>query len=1344
MNYKINRIGLLNFWYFDDEEFNFFDGKLLLRGSNGSGKSVTMQSFIPLILDGDKRPSRLDPFGTKEKKIEDYLLGPSDGEQKDDATGYLYMELYEEKKDKYLTIGIGLHARKGRNTDFWGFIIKDGKRIGKDFELYKNYAGKVLMTKKELKANLGVGNEFTESAKEYKAKVNDYLFGFKELDAYDEFINVLLQLRSSKLSKDYNPTKLMEILKSVLQPLTNDDVRPISEALEDTNKTREKVEKLANIIKDLTNLEKVYRNYNEILLYNKALKVRDGEEQLKDLNKNIKEKQNNISSSNKRLNEIELEINKLEKEKVEVETKLASIDDKDLKNNIKEKKALEEKVFALEEKLTKEKVKLNDKIKREKEFTERITNIKEKLNQNEEAKNTLKDTIITISEKTELNEVTLNIKSEEINISYIKERINKYKIKLNQIKKILEEKEKLEEELSKIELELETKKKEKVKEETNKNNYLKKMTELLDDFKDNLNNLFNNSKEIIFSEDVRTKIFNLIANYNIDNYIEAKNEFQKEVKYYETKFIEEKTKINNKLTYEKEKLEELTNILDNIKSQKELEFVSDEYVLETEEELKKKNIPFTELYKVLEFKNDLNIQEKNKIEEILISTNILNAKIVPNKYLDKVKNMKAIFLKSGTKKNKNILKYFDIIDNDIVSREEITKILESISIDEKENSYITPEKFEFDFLIGYPSDKYESKYIGIETRRKEKEKIIKEYEEKIHEEEIIINNYENILKDIIEKINNTKEYFYLFPTNKSLEEINDLIKKSITIIETIEKSELELVEKSNKTSNEIKLKIEEINKLKENITLSINLASFNSAISLLDELQSKISELENLINNEKYLNDKIIDDTTRLNETKTEINEINNELNTTNKEYEENKSKKKVIEELLNNPDFKKLMSELEELTNRNNQIPEENNRLREEKGKLNNKLESLNKELDLINNDVNEYNLILELNKQILEKEYNLGYVYKDIPLNTENIINDLKHRENSTIFKAYENYIEAFNSYRQELLDYRLSTKEIFTELDTYLEKYLNLGLSENIIRENLNLMTRQDLETIYQGKKLNIYELSECLKAELEESSNYISIQERHLFEEILIKTVGNKIRDKIDSSKEWVKKINDIMKSTQIDSNLSFELEWKSKIAFTEDELDTREIVRLFKMDTGVMNDSDIKKLRKHFESQINRELEYNEKNNDSYIDIIFKVLDYRNWFEFKLYYKRPGQDKKELTNKVFSVISGGERAKSMYVPLFAAVYAKLLSARENALRIIALDEAFAGVDNTNINEMFNILKELNLDYILTSQSLWGDYAGVKELSICELFKDEVHKAVAVRHYKWNGHTKEVLL
>ena len=186
------------------------------------------------------------------------------------------------------------------------------------------------------------------------------------------------------------------------------------------------------------------------------------------------------------------------------------------------------------------------------------------------------------------------------------------------------------------------------------------------------------------------------------------------------------------------------------------------------------------------------------------------------------------------------------------------------------------------------------------------------------------------------------------------------------------------------------------------------------------------------------------------------------------------------------------------------------------------------------------------------------------------------------------------------------------------------------------------------------------------------------------------------------------MNEIMKNTQIDSNLSFQLEWRNKQAYLEEELDTKEIVRLFQVDAGMLNEKDSDKLINHFRSKIKQELNQSENTHENYSDIIFKVLDYRNWFEFKLYYKRKASDKKELTNKVFSILSGGERAKSMYVPLFAAIYAKLLSARNNALRIIALDEAFAGVDEKNIRELFDILTQLDLDYILTSQALWGDY------------------------------------
>ena len=50
--WQASRIGLINFWYYDEQEFPFVKGRMLLRGSNGSGKSVTMQSVIPLLLDG--------------------------------------------------------------------------------------------------------------------------------------------------------------------------------------------------------------------------------------------------------------------------------------------------------------------------------------------------------------------------------------------------------------------------------------------------------------------------------------------------------------------------------------------------------------------------------------------------------------------------------------------------------------------------------------------------------------------------------------------------------------------------------------------------------------------------------------------------------------------------------------------------------------------------------------------------------------------------------------------------------------------------------------------------------------------------------------------------------------------------------------------------------------------------------------------------------------------------------------------------------------------------------------------------------------------------------------------
>lgn len=181
-------------------------------------------------------------------------------------------------------------------------------------------------------------------------------------------------------------------------------------------------------------------------------------------------------------------------------------------------------------------------------------------------------------------------------------------------------------------------------------------------------------------------------------------------------------------------------------------------------------------------------------------------------------------------------------------------------------------------------------------------------------------------------------------------------------------------------------------------------------------------------------------------------------------------------------------------------------------------------------------------------------------------------------------------------------------------------------------------------------------------------------------------------------------------------------------------------------SGRANEEDMRLLAVHFGDKVKEALRQYEDTGEvrNYHTIIKDVLDYRKWFEFKLYFTKKNEKKRELTNNAFFQFSGGEKAMSMYVPLFSAVYARYENARRDCPRIISLDEAFVGVDENNIRDMFRLLKELRLDYILNSQVLWGDYDTVEDLSICELVREENDDVVSIVRYHWNGIEKKLVV
>ena len=169
------------------------------------------------------------------------------------------------------------------------------------------------------------------------------------------------------------------------------------------------------------------------------------------------------------------------------------------------------------------------------------------------------------------------------------------------------------------------------------------------------------------------------------------------------------------------------------------------------------------------------------------------------------------------------------------------------------------------------------------------------------------------------------------------------------------------------------------------------------------------------------------------------------------------------------------------------------------------------------------------------------------------------------------------------------------------------------------------------------------------------------------------------------------------------------------------------------------------LSRHFRSKIEeaRRLTDDSSNLQSFHAIMREILDYRQWFEFQLECQKTRETKKELTNRVFFTFGGGEKAMAMYVPLFSAVVAKYAGARSDAPRLISLDEAFAGVDETNIRDMFRLMVEFDFNFMINSQILWGDYDTVPGLAIYQLIRPENVKYVTVIRYIWNGEVKRMI-
>lgn len=1344
--WQMNRLGFVNFWVYDVEEFSIDGGRLLLRGANSSGKSITTQSFIPYILDGDRLPSRLDPFGGKERKMDYYLIGGADSDKKEN-TGYIWLEFTKPQSGQYKTIGIGMRARKGGDFKAWGFCLKDGTRIGDGFELYSD-AGSQLIPHdpNTLKKLLGDDNIFIEKVvagkhAEYKEMVANEIFGITKnnIDDFDRLTNVLIQTRSSKLSSKENlkPEQLYIILNDSLQTLTEEDLRPMTDAMSKIENIQDTIEKANNAMREVRYIADEYDRYNRYLIWIKAKRYLDKASEVSEKQKDYDSKKSAIEESEKTIIETtklleaeEIRLSDLEREKESLD--MSGIEEQ-MKRRNDSKEKLEEITAS---KKQKEKI-LNGKKEQRKE------KYREKDKHSSIIDSIRYDIDKGLKEASEYSgsgypfydyfyQELKDGKALEAD-SYRKD-CQRFSGELKAVITKFDEQKNAREKYDESDKELFEAANARADKKAEADTAEEQLNEQKNIIIEAIYRAAKNNTEFSIDEAFRDKLTYIIS------YYEAQGSSYRETifthyEYLKNNLSELLNKAKAECNERKAALDDTTKQLEELLSAEEPAPPRNEFKEAARKALAQQGIEFKALYECIDFAPNVSEEQRIRLEAALTDTGLLDTIVIRQKDISAVREIikdydDSWFVSEGENSDDHSSCF--VISEGCEFKDEVRAILSTFH----RIARIEPDGYyEYGLTAGYAKGRQIS-YIGAENRRLYRERQIALLREQLEAAKDSYDEALNKKAEIVSRISRLEEEYAALPSA-------DNINASLELFNTA-KLELKNADSIYKRAEE---KLSAVKQLWLNASQKVDeicskYPQYDKKRQVFADALADLDDFEIIVCSIIDLNKKLNFENQLLNHIDGEIDSLDNDIDEKDADIKkleraihENEEIIRLCTEFLESPeniDAAKRADEIIEL-------------IEASEGKINGHNDTISKaELEkqyasaYLEDITEELTALIEQENKlaaIFKEELDLGFVIRAdgntlkqcAEISKKEISEGDDKREISVIQDRLETAFQGHNT--DATAEYRLMSETMFENEDS------------DTVR------ARKKITLLWQnGSRITPAEFTQRIKTVIEDDKLLMKDEEQKMFKDTLLGILSSKLISKVDESRRWIETMSNLMKGIETSQGQSFSLSWTAKKDLGENELPYDQLNKLLRMNRAMIRSDDIEKLTEHFRSKIEYEKRVlEEKGEDiSFSDLIRRVLDYRNWFEFKLNFKESGSDSfRELTNSRFSSFSGGERAMSVYIPLFAAVAAQYKKTGEGAPMILALDEAFAGVDDSNISEMFDLLEKLGFGYIINSQSLWGCFKTVPKLNIAELRHEKDSDFITVIRYEWDGKVKELV-
>jgi uncharacterized protein (TIGR02680 family) len=228
---------VVNIWQYSVEEFDLSGGRAIFQGTNGSGKSRTLELLAPLCLDGDLHQigsKGYDTVSMRRLMLDDYTGGPN-------RIGYAWLELRRETdgREEFLTSGIGVKASATSQqiNDSWRFVTE--RRVGHDFELVSDGTPVGATQLRDI-----LGADCLHDEEPFRATISELVYGIPAA-RYGDLLHLQRTLRNPDVGLKVLEGQLEQILSDSLPPLDPAVVDQLAQSFEDLESIRDNIRGLA-------------------------------------------------------------------------------------------------------------------------------------------------------------------------------------------------------------------------------------------------------------------------------------------------------------------------------------------------------------------------------------------------------------------------------------------------------------------------------------------------------------------------------------------------------------------------------------------------------------------------------------------------------------------------------------------------------------------------------------------------------------------------------------------------------------------------------------------------------------------------------------------------------------------------------------------------------------------------------------------------------------------------------------------------------------------------------------------------------------------------------------------